>query len=106
MVGGDGVTGPRVSEGFRSADPSGPSDVRELPDLDPWPPRPSLNALQRARLASGLSQGELAAELSISRQTVSSIENHRRTPSVRLALAFATALNATVEELFAGDERR
>jgi putative transcriptional regulator len=79
-------------------------DVRAF--VDPWPPRRPLNALQRARVASGLSQDELAAELSISRQTVSSTENRRHTPSVRLALAFARAFDSTVEELFGGDERR
>jgi len=81
-------------------------DPRELLGLDPWPPRRPLNALQRARMATGLSQDELAAELSISRQTVSSLENRRRIPSVRLALEFAVALNSTVEELFAADELR
>jgi DNA-binding XRE family transcriptional regulator len=37
---------------------------------------------------------------------VSSIENRRHTPSVRLAVSFAVALKSTVEELFAADELR
>jgi putative transcriptional regulator len=67
------------------------------------PPR-ALNVLQRKRLSTGLSQDELATHVGVSRQTISAIENRRRTPSVRLALTIATALNATVEELFAADE--
>lgn len=105
MVGGDEFLDSGVQEIPRLVD-APPFDVREFLGLEPWPPRRPLNALQRARLARGLSQEELAAELSISRQTVSSIENRRRTPSVRVALAFAHALNATVEELFAADELR
>jgi DNA-binding XRE family transcriptional regulator len=34
------------------------------------------------------------------------IENRRSVPSVRLALAIAIALHATVEELFAAEELR
>jgi putative transcriptional regulator len=106
MVGGDEFPRPGVLDNLGLEDQSPPFDLREFFGLDPWPPRRSLNSLQRARIASGLSQNELAAELSISRQTVSSIENRRCTPSVRLALAFAIALGSTVEELFAGDELR
>jgi putative transcriptional regulator len=58
------------------------------------------NALQRKRHASGLSQDELAAAAGVSRQTISSLENQRTTPSVRLALAIAAVLEATVEDLF------
>jgi putative transcriptional regulator len=64
-------------------------------------------SLQRARMASGLSEAELATELGVCRQTLSAIENRRRIPSVRLALALAIALHRTVEELFpAGELRR
>jgi putative transcriptional regulator len=75
-------------------------DPRTILELDPWPLPRELNALQRARFARGISQDELAAELDVSRQTVSSLENRRRTPSVSLALAVARALHASVEELF------
>jgi putative transcriptional regulator len=106
MAGGDGFPRRGVLEIPRLADQSPSFDVRAFLGLDPWPPRRPLNALQRARVARGISQQELAAELAISRQTVSSIENRRRTPSVRLALSFAGALKSTVEELFAADELR
>ena len=79
-------------------------DMRAL--FDPWRPRKPLNALQRARLSRGITQAELAAELGVSRHTVSSLENRHHVPSVRLALAVAAALHETVEELFAGDELR
>jgi putative transcriptional regulator len=79
-------------------------DVREFFGLDPWPPRPPLNVLQRARIARGLTQDELAEELGISRQTVSSVERRRHVPSVRLALAIAVALRGTVEDLFPAEE--
>jgi putative transcriptional regulator len=82
-------------------------DLREFFGLESWPPPRALNALQRARMASGLSQAELATELGVCRQTLSAIENRRRIPSVRLALALAIALHRTVEELFpAGELRR
>ncbi|HEX4680882.1 MAG TPA: helix-turn-helix domain-containing protein [Gaiellaceae bacterium] len=69
------------------------------------PPR-VLNVLQQKRLMTGLTQEEFAAELGVSRQTISSIENRHTVPSVRLALALAIALHATVEELFPADELR
>jgi len=67
--------------------------------LDERPPR-LLNALQRKRFATGLSQDEFAMHVGVSRQTISSIENGRTSPSVRLALTIAAALEASVEELF------
>jgi len=79
-------------------------DVRAF--LDPRPLRRPLNALQRARIARGVTQDELAAELGVSRHTVSSMENRHHVPSVRLALAVAAALHGKVEELFAADEAR
>ena len=65
-----------------------------------------LNALQRKRIAAGLSQDELAVAVGVSRQTISAIENRRTTPSVQLALAIAAELGASVEELFPRDEPR
>jgi len=95
----------RVSDSPRYVDEPA-FDPRYLLGLDQWPPRRSLNTLQRRRVARGISQDELAAELGVSRQTVSSMENRRHVPSVRLALAVARALDTTVEELFAADELR
>ena len=52
------------------------------------------------RAARGLSQGELAAALSVSRQTINSIEKGRYVPSLPLALALAHFFDTTVEEMF------
>jgi putative transcriptional regulator len=52
------------------------------------------------RSATGMSQGELAAALGVSRQTVNSIENGRYLPSLPLALAIARSFGSTVEEIF------
>ncbi len=52
------------------------------------------------RTACGLSQAKLALRADIPRTTVSAIEGGRLTPSVTAALALASALDCTVEELF------
>jgi putative transcriptional regulator len=58
-------------------------------------------ALQRATgTDKGLSQGELAHELGVSRQTINSIEVGRYTPSLPLALALSRFFGTTVEEMF------
>ena len=57
-------------------------------------------ALRVRRWETGLSQEELADELGVSRQTVSSVENGQSVPSVLLALKIAAVLDAPVEELF------
>jgi putative transcriptional regulator len=59
-----------------------------------------------ARVYAGLSQGELAAEVCTSRQTISAIERAVRTPSVSLALALARRLDVSVEDLFAPNDLR
>lgn len=56
------------------------------------------------RTASGLSQGDLAALLGVSRQTINSIENGRYLPSLPLALAIARNFHHCVEEIFIVDQ--
>ena len=58
------------------------------------------NSVRRLRTERGLSQGQLAAEMSVSRQTINSIEQERYTPSLQLALALARFFGTTVEEMF------
>ena len=48
----------------------------------------------------GLSQEDLAIELGVSRQTVVNIERGVNEPRVFLAIALASALGVTVEQLF------
>ena len=52
------------------------------------------------RTALGISQGALAAELGVSRQTVNSIETGRYTPSRPLALALGARFHLLVEDIF------
>ena len=58
------------------------------------------NDLKRRRADRGLSQGELAAAVAVSRQTINSIEKGRYIPSLPLALALARYFDTTVEEMF------
>lgn len=58
------------------------SDVREL------------------RVEQGLSQGQLAHALGVSRQTINSIENDRYTPTLTLAISIARFFDRSVEEVF------
>lgn len=58
------------------------------------------NSVRDLRVAGGLSQGELAAALGVSRQTVNSIETGRYTPSLALAIALARHFGRAVEEVF------
>ena len=58
------------------------------------------NRLKVARAEKGLSQGDLAKLVGVSRQTISLIERGDYNPSVTLALKIAKILNATVEDLF------
>ena len=63
----------------------------------PWGMR---NSVRKLRSERGLSQGQLASELGVSRQTINSIEQDRYTPSLPLALALARFFETTVEAMF------
>jgi putative transcriptional regulator len=58
------------------------------------------NTVRRMREERGLSQGELARRVRVSRQTINSIENGRYTPSLPLALALARFFGTPVERMF------
>jgi putative transcriptional regulator len=58
------------------------------------------NTVRDLRTLRGLSQGQLAAALDVSRQTINSIEQERYTPSLPLALSLARYFETTVEEMF------
>jgi putative transcriptional regulator len=58
------------------------------------------NSVRELRSERGLSQGQLASEMGVSRQTINSIEQDRYTPSLPLALALARFFDTTVEAMF------
>ena len=58
------------------------------------------NSVRELRSERGLSQGQLATEMGVSRQTINSIEQERYTPSLPLALALARFFGTTVEAMF------
>ena len=64
------------------------------------------NEVRQLREARGLSQGELAVRLSVSRQTVNSIETGRYLPSLPLAIAIGRFFERAVEEVFREDDHR
>lgn len=61
------------------------------------------NEVRGLREAIGLSQGELATKLSVSRQTVNAIETGRYLPSLPLAFAIGRFFRRPVEEVFHDD---
>jgi putative transcriptional regulator len=63
------------------------------------------NDVRRLRLASDLSQAQLADAMKVSRQTINSIETGRYTPSLPLAIALARFFARPVEEIFHVDKR-
>ncbi len=70
---------------------SGPAGAR---------PEPEGVRLRMLRQACGYSQQQLASMAGVSRQAVSAVEAGHSDPSLRVALALASALGVTVEELF------
>ena len=62
------------------------------------------NKLEELRTQRGVRQDELAAALKVSRQTISSLENGRYNPSIRLAMRIARYFGLTVEDIFMDDE--
>jgi putative transcriptional regulator len=61
------------------------------------------NDVRELRTARALSQGALAHELGVSRQTINAIETGRYLPSLPLAFHLARFFETTVEELFHPD---
>jgi putative transcriptional regulator len=59
-----------------------------------------LNDIRALRAERGLSQGDLAGEVGVSRQTINAIETGRYTPSLPLAIQLARFFQRAVEEVF------
>ena len=62
--------------------------------------------MRQLREERGLSQGQLAEELRVSRQTINAIETGRYLPSLPLAFAIARFFGRPIEELFHDDDNR
>jgi putative transcriptional regulator len=62
------------------------------------------NKVRLLRESHGLSQGQLAQALRVSRQTVNAIETGRYLPSLPLAFAIARFFGRRIEEIFHDDE--
>lgn len=62
------------------------------------------NDIRMLRDTAGLSQGQLAEAMSVSRQTINSIETGRYLPSLPLAFALARYFHSAVEEIFDVDQ--
>lgn len=58
------------------------------------------NRLKVARAEKGLSQGDLAEMIGVSRNTISSIETGQFNPTAKLALILCVALDKKFEDLF------
>lgn len=58
------------------------------------------NRLRELRLERQWSQGELAEQLGVSRQTVNSIETEKYDPSLPLALKIGLLFKQPIEQIF------
>lgn len=63
------------------------------------------NKLAEIRKNKKIGQGYLVEQLGVSRQTISSIENGRCTPSLDLAFDIANLLEVSVNEVFIHENR-
>jgi putative transcriptional regulator len=63
------------------------------------------NTLRVARAIKNITQGDLAKEIGVSRQTIHSIENDKFVPSVLLALKLADFFKMKVDELFSLEDK-
>jgi len=61
------------------------------------------NELDVYRSRDGLSQGELAETVGVSRQTINAIERERYDPSLELAFKLAAQFDCSVADLFDPD---
>lgn len=62
------------------------------------------NSLESLRKEAGMTQEELAKQLEVSRQTISSLESGRYNPSILLAFRIARLFGRSIEEVFLYEE--
>ena len=58
------------------------------------------NNLKKLRKVKGISQGDLAHHLEVSRQTINSIENGKFDPSLTLTIKLTRFFGTSLEEIF------
>lgn len=62
------------------------------------------NRVRELRMAAGFRQEDLAEKVSVSRQTIISIETGRYNPSLELAWRLSKVLGTPIEDLFRFEE--
>jgi len=62
------------------------------------------NRLRELREREGLSQGELALRLEVSRQTINALETGKYDPSLPLAFRIARLFDCRIEDVFLPDQ--
>ena len=67
---------------------------------------PMNNRVRQLREARAWSQGDLAAQLAVSRQTINAIETGRYAPSLSLAFRIARLFRKSIEAIFDPAERK
>ena len=60
--------------------------------------------MKSARAALDMSQEELAAKCSVSRQTINAVEKGDYNPTINLCIAICRALGKTLDEIFWEDK--
>jgi putative transcriptional regulator len=63
------------------------------------------NCLAKLREEKGWSQGDLAEQLEVSRQTINALERGKYDPSLPLAFKIARLFNRTIEDIFEPDDK-
>lgn len=63
-----------------------------------------ISRMKIARVEKGLTQQELADQISVTRQTIGLIEQGRFNPSLALCIQIAKALGKTLDDLFWKEE--
>lgn len=62
------------------------------------------NEVRELRTERGISQGKLAGEIGVSRQTINAIETGRYVPSLGLAISLSRFFGRPVEEVFRAED--
>jgi putative transcriptional regulator len=63
-----------------------------------------INRVKELRARFGLTQGELAEKVGVTRQTIVSLEKGSYTPSLLLAMNIAEVFTMQIEEIFSKEE--